>query len=236
MSVPPRLRFAAYFGAHSPARGEKQPPARHKERGGIISRVLYVLFLVALLGGIYLFRHPILRAAGGFWVVSDAPAPADAILVLGDDDYPADRASRGAELYREHWAPVVVGSGRYLRPYASIAQFMQRDLTERGVPARAVVAFAHSARNTTEETRALRKLAVERRWRHVIVVTSNYHTRRTRYIFRRVWPPEFEFRILAANDVNYDPAAWWESRVGLKLFFAESVGLCVAAWELSGSK
>lgn len=212
-----------------------QRTARAAERGGILARVLALLFVVALLGGIYLFRHPILRAAGGFWVVNDAPAPADAILVLGDDNYVADRAARAAELYRGRWAPLVVGSGRYLRPYASIAQLMQRDLTERGVPAKAVVAFAQHATNTREEAQELRKLALERHWRHVLVVTSNYHTRRARYIFRRVWPPDYEFRVIAANDVSYDPAKWWESRIGVKLFFAESVGLCVAAWELSGS-
>ena len=213
----------------------QQITARSPERGGIISRLLKLLFVVALLFSIYVFRHPMLRAAGGFWVVSEAPAPADAILILGDDDYEADRAARAAELYRGRWAPVVVGSGRYLRPYASIAQLMQRDLTERGVPANAVVVFANHARNTREEAEALRKLATERHWRHVLVVTSNFHTRRTRYILRRVWPPDYEFRVIAASDVSYDPATWWQSRIGLKLFLSESVGICVAAWELSGS-
>lgn len=213
------------------------PPSRTRsaERGGIISRLLSLLFLIALLGGLYLFRHPILRAAGGFWVVSDAPAPADAILILGDDDYEADRASRAAELYRGRWAPLVVGSGRYLRPYASVAQLMERDLTERGVPASAVVVFAHRAHNTREEVRELRRLALDRHWRHVLVVTSNYHTRRARYILRRIWPPDYEFRVIAANDVSYDPTTWWQSHDGLKIFLYESVGLCVAAWELSGS-
>jgi uncharacterized SAM-binding protein YcdF (DUF218 family) len=207
---------------------------RSGERGGIISKLISLVFLIALLGGLYIFRHPLLRAAGSFWVVDEAPAPADAILVLGDDDYEGDRVARAAELYRDRWAPLVVGSGRYLRPYASIAQLMQRDLTERGVPASAVVVFAHSARNTREEVEALRKLATERKWRHVIVVTSNYHTRRTRYILRRVWPADYEFRVIAASDVNYDPARWWESRGSVKTFLYESVGLVVAAWELSG--
>ncbi len=197
--------------------------------------MLSLLFLVALLFGIYVFRHALLRAAGGFLVVSDEPAAADAILVLGDDNYQAERSAGAAELYRGHWAPVVVASGRYLRPYASMAQLMQRDLTERGVPAAAVVVFAHSARSTREEAQALRKLAAERHWRHVLVVTSNYHTRRTRYIFRRVWPGDSEVRVIAAADSGYDPRSWWQDRGSTKLFFYEAVGLIVAAWELSGS-
>ncbi len=205
------------------------------QRGGIISRLLSLLFLIALLAGIYIFRVPLLRAAGDFWVVDDGAAPADAILILGDDNFEGDRASRAAELYRAHWAPRVVASGRFLRSYASIAEFERRDLTERGVPAGAVVLFAHHANNTREEAVALRRLVVERGWRHVLLFTSSYHTRRTRYIFRRVWPADSEFRVISARDVSFDPGSWWHNRGGIKLVFMEAVGICVAAWELSGS-
>jgi uncharacterized SAM-binding protein YcdF (DUF218 family) len=213
----------------------KRAALSRRQRGGIISKLLTVLFLLALLAGIYIFRVPMLRAAGNFWVVDDGAAPADAILILGDDNFEGDRASRAAELYRARWAPRVVASGRLLRPYASVADLMRRDLTARGVPADAVILFAHHAANTREEALALRGLAMERGWRHVLVVTSNYHTRRTRYIFRRVWPATSEFRVLPAQDVAFDPGAWWHSRIGIKLFFNETVGICVAAWELSGS-
>jgi uncharacterized SAM-binding protein YcdF (DUF218 family) len=205
------------------------------QRGGIISRLLGVLFLIALLAGIYIFRVPLLRAAGNFWVVDDGAAPADAILILGDDNFDGDRASRAAELYRAHWAPRVVASGRFLRPYASIAELERRDLTERGVPGDAVVLFAHHANNTREEAVALRRLAVERGWRHVLVVTSNFHTRRTRFIFRRIWPADSEFRVISARDISFEPDSWWHSRLGIKLLFMEAVGICVAAWELSGN-
>lgn len=210
--------------------------AGRRQRGGIISHLLSLLFLLALLAGIYIFRVPLLRAAGNFWVVDDGAASADAIIILGDDNIPADRASRAAELYRAHWAPRVVASGRFLRPYASIAELERRDLTERGVPAGAVVLFAHHAGNTREEALALRSLAVDHGWRHVLVVTSNFHTRRTRFIFRRVWPAGSEFRVISARDVSFDPDSWWHSRVGIKLVFMETVAICVAAWELSGHR
>ncbi len=101
-------------------------------------------------------------------------------------------------------------------------------------PAGAVVLFAHHARSTREEALALRSLAVDHGWRHVLVVTSNFHTRRTRFIFRRVWPAGSEFRVISARDVSFDPDSWWHSRVGIKLVFMETVAICVAAWELSG--
>jgi len=206
--------------------------ARDPQRGGIFSRLLMLLLCAILLFGVYLFRVPLLQAVGHFWVVDDAPGPADAIIVLGDDNLQADRVTRAAELYRARWAPHIVASGRPLRPYLSIPDLMKRDLTERGVPEAAIVLYPRPVGNTREEAEALRRLAVERGWRHVLVVTSTYHTRRTRFIFYRIWPRDYEFRVIAAHDVDFDPDSWWRTREGLRLVFHETAGIVAAAWEL----
>src|SRR5579872_4990314 len=121
------------------------------QRGGIIFRVLAFLVLCGFAGMIYLARHPLLRAAAGFWIVQDRIEPADVIIVIGDDDFTADRATEAAALFRAGWAPQVVASGRMLRPYMSMADFMARDLESRGVPASATVRFSHRADDTLEE-------------------------------------------------------------------------------------
>jgi len=66
-------------------------------------------------------------------------------------------------------------------------------------------------------------------------VTSNYHTRRTRFIYGRVLPSNVTFRISSARDSEFDPSRWWETRQGQKLFFTEIVGYVVAWWELRGA-
>ncbi len=136
-----------------------------RERGGILLRLMALVVFVILLGIVYLARYPLLRAAGRFWIVDESPQPSDAIVILSDDNYLGERAARAAELYRAGWAPRVVASGRFLRPYASITELMQRDLTERGVPAAAVVRFTHRANDTREELAGLNRLMVERGWR-----------------------------------------------------------------------
>ncbi len=205
---------------------------RRTQRGGILSRLAFWIVLAAFAFGLYLFRVPILQAGGHFWVADDAPGPADAIMILGDDNLQGDRATRAAELYRAHWAPRIVASGRPLRPYLSIPDLMRRDLEQRGVPDSAIVPYPRPVGNTREEAEALRKLAIERGWRHVLVVTSNYHTRRTHFIFNRVWPKDFDFRVISAHDTDFDPDSWWRTREGLKLVFHETLGIVVAAWEL----
>lgn len=202
------------------------------ERGGIIFRLMVLLFLACFVFVIYLIRHPLMRLAGNFWVVDDGPTASDAIVVLGDDNYEGDRAARAAEVLKQGWAPRIIASGRYLRPYASIAQLEKQDLIERGVPASAIVMFAHRAEDTREEGELLGKFIAAHRWKRILVVTSNYHTRRARYILERVLPPGTVLRVLSAPDVNYDPDSWWLTRRGVKLFFHECVGMVVAMWEL----
>jgi uncharacterized SAM-binding protein YcdF (DUF218 family) len=102
------------------------------------------------------------------------------------------------------------------------------------VPAASIVKFPHRAANTREEAEALRVLAASRGWKRVLVVTSNYHARRTRFIFGRVFPPSVTLRVSAAHDSEFDPSQWWETRLGQKLLFNEVVGYVVAWWELRG--
>lgn len=202
------------------------------ERGGIIFRLLSLLVICGFVAIVYLAWHPLLRAAARFWVVQDRVEPADVIIVIGDDDFTADRAKEAAELFRAGWAPQIVASGRMLRPYASVADFIARDLQSQGVPTSAIQRFSHKADNTSEEAEGLRVLAEQKGWRRILLVTSNYHTRRARYIFRKVFPESVRLEVAGAPDPDFDPATWWESRRGRKIFFLETAGYLEAVWEL----
>ena len=202
------------------------------ERGGIISSLIALLFLAALLGGIYLARHPLLRFVGESLVVEDPPEKSDAIIILSDDNFYADRATRAAELFRQKLAPVVVASGVRLRPNAGIAELMTHDLIERGVPRENILPFPQDADNTREEVQFLQKLVREKNWKSVIVVTSNYHSRRAKYIFGKILADSVTVRMAAARDADFDPQHWWEHRKSVKRFFHEIVGSVVSWWEL----
>jgi uncharacterized SAM-binding protein YcdF (DUF218 family) len=207
---------------------------KRAEHGGIFLRLLSLLVFIAFLALIYVVRHPLMRLVGQLWVVDEPAERADVIVVLGDDNYSGDRATHAAELHRAGLAPQIVVSGRLLRPYAGISEMIERDLESRGVPAATIVKFSHRAANTGEEAEALKDLVANRGWRRILVVTSNYHARRTRFIFGRVFPPGVTVRVSAARDSEFDPSHWWESRLGVKLFFSEVLGYAVAWWELRG--
>jgi uncharacterized SAM-binding protein YcdF (DUF218 family) len=206
--------------------------SRPSESGGILIKLIVSLFLMTFFLGLYFVRHPIFRFAAESWVIEDPLEKADVLIVLSDDDFYADRATRAAELFREGKAPLVVASGRRLRPGAGIAELMEHDLVERGVPKDKILRFAQDGDSTREEAEALAKLAKTKKWHKAIIVTSNYHTRRARYIFRRVFPQDLEIRVAGARDGDFDPENWWEKRKSTKLFMREIAGMLVTIWEL----
>ncbi len=196
--------------------------------------LVVLLVVAALCALVYFARHPIMRYVAESWVVDEPALHADAIVVLGDDNYYADRATHATELYRQGVAGIVVASGRRLRPNAGMSELMEHDLVERGVPKEKIVRFAHDADGTSEEAAALEHLAEQHKWKSVVLVTSNYHTRRARYIFQKVFPAGIAVSVGSARDGDFDPQRWWEKRKSIKLFAREMAGMLLALWELRG--
>lgn len=212
----------------------KHAVSKRAEQGGTLLNVIILISFVIFCIVLYLVRRPILSFLGEAWIVEDPIDRADALIVLGDDNFYADRATRAAELFREGKAPVVVASGRRLRPNAGISELMEHDLIERGVPKDKIVRLTHDADSTQEEAEAVKKLVKERKWRSVIVVTSNYHTRRARYIFHKVFPQGVEARVASARDGDFDPQHWWKKRKAIKELTHEFAGMLEAIWDLHG--
>ena len=205
---------------------------RSGETGGILIKLIVSLFLLTFSLGLYFVRHPIFRFAAESWIIEDSLDKADVLIVLSDDNFYADRATRAAELFREGKAPLVVASGRRLRPSAGVAELMEHDLVERGVPKDKILRFAMDGDSTREEAEALAKLAKTKKWHKAIVVTANYHTRRARYIFRHLFPQDIEIGVASARDGDFDPQNWWEKRKSTKVFIREITGMAVTIWEL----
>jgi uncharacterized SAM-binding protein YcdF (DUF218 family) len=88
--------------------------------------------------------------------------------------------------------------------------------------------FEHPARSTQEEAEdvsvELRRLGAHK----VLLVTSNFHTRRAARIFRAV-APDLEFTVVGSDDPFFSPDGWWKNREGQKTALYEWMKT-VAAW------
>ncbi|MFQ5816837.1 MAG: YdcF family protein [Terriglobia bacterium] len=208
----------------------KRAPA---ERGGIIFQLIVLVLLLCLFFLLYLLRGPLLRAVGEWWVVSDELKKAEAIVVLGGDSPRGDRLARAAQLYREGWAPRLVLVGPALRTYLNETELMEREALALGVPASQLVRVPLPATSTLHEAFLLRPVLAQHGFRRVIVVTSNFHARRARRIFRAVFRPRgTQVWITAADDLRFQPRRWWQEREQRALFFLELVRSVYTWWEL----
>jgi uncharacterized SAM-binding protein YcdF (DUF218 family) len=117
---------------------------------------------------------------------------ADAILVLCSHDTAV--ADRGAQLFHEGWAPLLIFSGGQgaitKRLWAEPeAERFARIAVERGVPA-ARILVEHESTNTGENVEFTRRLLAERGLdpASFILVQKPYMERRSYATFRKRWP------------------------------------------------
>lgn len=180
--------------------------------------------ILALLGVAVLFLPAGLRAYAGWFRVDD-PAPADAIvLLLGGE---SNRPERAAELFREGIAPVILlgDSGRFGKSQRSETGETVRILIAEGVPAEAIrVLPPPVVTSTFMEARAVRNYAVEHSLKRIVVVTTTFHTRRARWIFRRTLKGlPIDVRAAAARHPQFDESDWFHTDEGLVTYLDESI-------------
>jgi uncharacterized SAM-binding protein YcdF (DUF218 family) len=179
-------------------------------------RWLYVLALVVIVA---IFHAQILAALGGYLVHGDLPQKADAALVLAGDGW-GNRILTAAQLARDGYVPKVLVSG----PDGAYGQYESGlaipFAVKHGYPASYFIPVDHKALSTQSEAAAVMPEIRREGIRRLLLVTSNYHTRRAGRIFRAL-APDLTILVVAAPDRSYTPDGWWHNREAQKIFLAE---------------
>ena len=189
------------------------------------------IVLVALAGTLLL--APFAVRAVGTWLVVDEPLQASrAVVVFGGA--PPFRAMEAAALYKQGWAPELwLTTGRQRaddearldieRPPEH--HYNVRVVERLGVPASAIRVLAEPAANTAEEVGVIAQRLQAAGGGTVILVTSQYHTRRVRFLWRRVATPGLEARVHYAREEPVDPQRWWSNSTEVIAVAREWVGM-----------
>jgi uncharacterized SAM-binding protein YcdF (DUF218 family) len=190
-------------------------------------RILVVAASVSLLGVVAYATHvPVLTWVGGLLVHQDALERSDAILVLAGGVF--DRELEAGELFAAGLAPRVLMTAepdpavltelrrRHVRVESSI-DLRRRVLIELGVPENQIVVLPGLVQATVHEAEAARAWMQQSDAHSLIVVTSSFHTARSRYIFQRVFDGlPVTLRFAAARASDFQPATWWQHRTTLR--------------------
>lgn len=199
----------------------------------LLAAVLVVLAAAA--------HRPVLRFVGRALVVEDAPAHADAIVVLAGGI--PSREVTAAGLFSKGWAPRVVLSNNFTpdRVRELIALGARRldyqgesllVLEKHGVPPDAIVALSVPVKTTEAELRLVAETARAHGWRRVILVTSPLHSRRVKLVWARE-VSGIEGLIALEKEEALPGDGWWLKRRQAEAILHEYLGLAVIYLGLS---
>jgi uncharacterized SAM-binding protein YcdF (DUF218 family) len=187
----------------------------------------FVLFMIPVT---YFGYQPLLRYSTTALISTSDPKPADAIVLLAGGD--PGRAWGAADLYNQNMAPSIVLTREPIRPETielgklgvklptgfDINKDILRDL---GVPDEAIIGVEPFVNDTFDELTRVHELAQQKHWKSVVILTSNYHTRRTGMVARYIFGRTMDFTVVASPHGGMDRDNWWNDRTDVRTFLIE---------------
>lgn len=138
-----------------------------KKKKTIISIIAVTIILLGIIGA----------NLGKFLVQSDKLEKADAIAVFSGDNGP--RTEKGVELLKEGYADYLILSGGKVYDDVTMAELMKNHAIKLGVDESKIL-IDDEAATTNENADFTADIIEENNFKSVIVVTSDYHTRRSK--------------------------------------------------------
>lgn len=182
--------------------------------------MLSLIAMILLLVLVWAFRYPLLRTTGRFLIKEDPHAKGDVLIVLGGA--PVERGIAAAGFFKEGAAQQAVFTGSVIPQSVQAAGLsrteasLTRDIALwAGIPA-GEAHLLEIGTSTWEESIAVRDLALTSGYDTVVVVTTEFHTRRVGRVFRKVLGPSgITVFVRAARATRYDAQHWWRTEEGL---------------------
>ena len=210
-----------------------KPPRKKLWQKRLFRVLISFLVLLTLLA---VFHQPILRAIGRYLIVEDQLEKADAIIVLSGSAY--ERGLHGIALYQQGWAPRLVTTGGSLS-YTLFSLGIK--ITEAEITAHTFILYdipdtvfctLDEGTSTYEEAAVLLRFAQAEGMKKIIIVSSDFHTRRTTRVFRKRFRGSgIKVLVSAAPPLKYDPEQWWKSEEGLIFVNNEYIKLLYYWWK-----
>jgi uncharacterized SAM-binding protein YcdF (DUF218 family) len=166
-------------------------------------------------------------AESGRLLIIDSPRSSDVIVVLaGETD---KRPARGLDLLRQGFALRLILD---VPADAKLFQWSEFELAQRYVQtlpeAHSITVCPIYGLSTKAEAQDVSRCLKDIPAKHVLLVTSDYHTRRALSTFRKE-VPGYDYTIAAVYDPRQFGTQWWRHREWAKTFVYEWIRL--AWWE-----
>lgn len=178
--------------------------------------------LILLLIIVFILQFPLfykfwLGQMGGWLIYQDKLEKADAILVLGGGR--SERILEGAKLYREKYANYMMMTGEFEEimsgPVYHWALQGRKLASRHGVPWDRMIPIIDSKSTHDDATLSLAECR-EHNFKSLIVVSEPYHTKRSFYVFKKVFKNSgIKVMIYPVQDSWYTRDNWYFSEKAL---------------------
>ncbi len=195
----------------------------HRYAGGI----LLLAVALGLLGATY----PQLLHAMERWLdVGERPQRADYVMVLNGGE--ETRPFAAAALVKAGFARHVLVAATAVSPLVAdrivpaYHEINRQVLLKRGIAASEITILPGAAATTFDEATALAVFLAERPHARVLLVTSDFHSRRSRWIFGRTLADRAEHVVLVSAPTDeFRKDCWWQDDEGFTTILSEYLKL-----------
>lgn len=135
-------------------------------------KIIIGIVSIVLIGIIYCFFN-----LGNFLVVSDDLKKADAIVIFSGDN--GFRTEVGVDLLKKGYGDYLIVSGGKVYDDVTMAELMKNHAIKLGVDENSII-LENKSETTSDNAKFTKKIIEENNFESIILVTSDYHTRRAK--------------------------------------------------------
>lgn len=164
---------------------------------------------------------------GSFLIVNDELHKADAIVVFSGDNGP--RTEKGVELLKEGLGEYLILSGGIVYDDVTMAELMKNHAIKLGVPKEKIL-IDDKASTTHENAEFTKDIIEESNFKSIIVVTSEYHSRRSKLAMKKVLEntlvdgKKVEVMVAHSTEEKFT-TKWWTSGNSILIVISEYLKL-----------
>jgi len=180
-------------------------PVKHRKLS-IALLLIFILLIVAVVTRIIW-----LDAIAEFLIVEDDISRADVIVILGGGG--PERVEHAVKLYQSDYANWIIATGMENKLPGLVttwSQLAMKHAVSLGVP-ESVFILEERPTSTYEDALYVKEDMLDRGFKSAIIVSSPYHMRRARMIFRKIFEDREDIflQFSPAKDSDFQTHRWW---------------------------
>jgi hypothetical protein len=182
--------------------------------------LVFTMVTVVALLLLFIFKNNILRGAGNFLIAEDDLKPSTYAFVLSGG--PWDRGNEAVNIFKRKFADTLVCTGENIpHDFKALGlNMLESEITEKNMLNQDVpksnILLIRKGTSTQEESEEILAFCKKRAVKQIIVISTDFHTRRIQQVFKKKFRHEgIEVIVRAAPGSSYDAQQWWKSENGL---------------------